>query len=139
MQTDCEAFKTNRVSELPQKPARKATPTRHASVLIIQHNQKLLWQQRPSEGLWGGLWSLPVIEEDLKQTLENLNLINGVEGKKIRHTFTHFHWELQAIHFGINAVQKDYLETLFTPTRWMNYIDAFAAGVPEAMRKLLAD
>jgi len=140
MQSDCVAFKTNRVLELPQKPARKATPTRHATVLMIQHNQQLLWQQRPSEGLWGGLWSLPVIEDDLEETLENLNLINGIDGKKIRHTFTHFHWELQTIHFEINtALQKLQLEHHFSPIRWMTDFEAFAAGVPEAMRKLLAE
>lgn len=139
MQSDCAAFKTNRVMELPQKPVRKATPTRHATVLMIHHDQQLLWQQRPSEGLWGGLWSLPVIENDLEQTLTNLNLINGIEGKNIRHTFTHFHWELQAIHFEINATQKKTLETLFAPIRWMSNSEAFAAGVPEAMRKLLAE
>ena len=140
MQSDCVAFKTNRVLELPQKPARKATPTRHATVLMIQHNQQLLWQQRQSEGLWGGLWSLPVIEDDLEKILENLNLINRKEGKKIRHTFTHFHWELQAIHFEINkTLQKQQLENHFSPMRWMNNVEAFAAGVPEAMRKLLAE
>lgn len=138
MQADCDAFKTNRVLELPQKPARKATPTRHAIVLLIQHNQQLLWQQRPSEGLWGGLWSLPVIEGDIEETLENLRLIKGIQSKKIRHTFTHFHWELQAIHFDTHSDKVKILENHFAPTRWMSDIEAFAAGVPEAMRKLLA-
>ncbi len=85
------------------------------------------------------MWSLPVVETDLEQTLENLILINGIVGKKIRHTFTHFHWELQSVHFEINSAQKKALETHFTTTRWMSDVDAFAAGVPEAMRKLLAD
>jgi A/G-specific adenine glycosylase len=137
MQSDCAAFKQNRVLELPQKPARKAKPTRHAAVLLIQHNQQLLWQQRPPEGLWGGLWSLPVIDSDIELTLVTLKLTNGAEGKKIRHTFTHFHWELQAFHFEIDAKQKKTLEAYFVPTRWMNDVEAFAAGVPEAMRKLL--
>ncbi len=105
---------------------------------MIQYNQQLLWQQRPSEGLWGGLWSLPVIENHLEETLGKLKLINGVEGQKIRHTFTHFHWELQAIHFDMHSEQETALETHFAPTRWMSQVEAFAAGVPEAMRKLLA-
>jgi A/G-specific adenine glycosylase len=143
MQSDCAAFQQNRVLELPQKTARKATPTRHASVLMIQHNQQRLWQQRPSKGLWGGLWSLPVlensIENDIEQTVAHLNLINGIDGKKIRHTFTHFHWQLQAIHFDFAYGQKEQLEAHFTPCRWMSDVEAFAAGVPEAMRKLLAE
>ena len=138
MQSDCMALKQNRVLELPQKPARKATPTRHATVLMIQHNQQLLWQQRPAEGLWGGLWSLPVIEDDLEATLKELNLKDGVKDKKIRHTFTHFHWELQAIHFEIEADQKQMLEQYFSQIRWMNPVEAFASGIPEAMRKLLS-
>lgn len=138
MHSNCEAFKQNRVLELPQKPARKATPTRHATVLMIQHNQQLLWQQRPAEGLWGGLWCLPVIEADLEQLLSNLGLKNGSLGQKIRHTFTHFHWELQAIHFEIEADQKQMLEQYFSQIRWMNPVEAFASGIPEAMRKLLS-
>ncbi len=137
MQSDCAAFKDNRVFALPHKPMRKATPTRHAHVLMIQHKHQLLWQQRPSEGLWGGLWSLPIIEADVEQILDHLKLSQGIEGKKIRHTFTHFHWELQAIHVEVNhAAQKTALEAHFAPVRWMNDVDAFAAGVPEAMRKL---
>ena len=138
MQSDCAAFKQNRVLDLPQKPARKAIPTRHATVLLIHHNHQLLWQQRPSEGLWGGLWCLPVIEDDIEQTLGKLKLINGIEGKKIRHTFTHFHWELTAIHFKVDWAQIEQLENHFAPFRWMSNAEAFAAGVPEAMRKLLA-
>jgi len=136
MHSDCEAFKQNRVLELPQKPTRKATPTRHATVLMLQHNQQLLWQQRPAEGLWGGLWCLPVIEQDLDPLLENLGLKNGVRGQQIRHTFTHFHWELQAMHFDIEIDQKKKLEDYFAPIRWMSHHEAYAAGVPEAMRKL---
>lgn len=138
MQIDCAAFKTNRVMDFPQKPVRQAIPTRHATVLLLEYNQQRLWQQRPAEGLWGGLWSLPVIEDNLEQTLEKLNLINGIDNKKIRHTFSHFHWELQAIHFDLHDAQKKQLETHFAPTRWMSDDEAFAAGVPEAMRKLLA-
>ena len=138
MHSDCAAFEQNRVLELPQKPARKATPTRHATVLMLQHDQQLLWQQRPAEGLWGGLWCLPVIEDDLEQLLTGLELKNGFLGQKIRHTFTHFHWELQTMHFDIDVHQQKILEQYFTQIRWMNPIEAFAAGVPEAMRKLLS-
>ncbi len=140
MQSDCVAFKDNRVFALPHKPMRKAMPTRHAHVLMIQYKEQLLWQQRPSEGLWGGLWSLPVIEADVEHILDHLKLNRGIEGKKIRHTFTHFHWGLQAIHVEVNhAAQKTALEAHFAPVRWMNDVDAFAAGVPEAMRKLRAN
>ncbi len=138
MHNDCAAFKQNRVLELPQKPTRKATPTRHATVLMIQHNQQFLWQQRPPEGLWGGLWCLPVIEHDLEQLLTDLGLENGTLSQKIRHTFTHFHWELQAIHFGIEENHKQILEQYFSPIRWMTSVEAFTSGVPEAMRKLLS-
>jgi A/G-specific adenine glycosylase len=139
MQSDCVAFKQNRVLELPQKPARKVIPTRQATVLLIQCHQKRLWHQRPSEGLWGGLWCLPVIENDIAQTLTNLNLIHGIDGKKIRHTFTHFHWELQALHIEIDTTQKEPLQSYFGSFRWMNEAEAYAAGVPEAMRKLLVE
>ena len=141
MQSDCTAFQQNRVLTLPEKPARKTMPTRHANVLLLEDHHQLLWQQRPPEGLWGGLWCLPIIDDvdsSLADQLVNLNLKNSEKGKQIRHTFTHFHWELQAIHVVVHKAQKEHLEHIFTPTRWMSRTEAYAAGVPEAMRKLLS-
>lgn len=135
--SDCLALQQNRVLDLPQKPTRKAMPTRHAQVLLLEHDGQLLWQQRPASGLWGGLWCLPLIEEDIEQRLDALDLPQATAGKQIKHTFTHFHWQLQAQHFAVSATTSQQLALHFAPTRWMSREQAFAAGVPEAMRKLL--
>ncbi len=134
---DCLALAQNRVLDLPQKPAKKAMPTRYAQVLLLEHNGLLLWQQRPGSGLWGGLWCLPLLEDDYEQTLSRLNLPQAVLGKTIKHTFTHFHWQMQAQQFQLDDETSKRLTQVFAPTRWMSHEEAFSAGVPEAMRKLL--
>jgi A/G-specific adenine glycosylase len=135
--TDCMALAQNRVLLLPQKPDKKAMPTRHAQVLLLAHDGKLLWQQRPASGLWGGLWCLPVLEGEADDTLATLGMGTGTLGKQIKHTFTHFHWQLQALYLRLDSTQCSAAVSHFSPTRWMDKDEAFAAGVPEAMRKLL--
>lgn len=55
----CVALKTGRQLELPTPKARKAIPEKSTSMLLIRCGDRLLLQQRPQHGIWGGLWSLP--------------------------------------------------------------------------------
>lgn len=58
--TDCVAHKTNRVTELPARRARKPIPTRQAVFLQLEDEAgRLLLIRRPPTGIWGGLWCLP--------------------------------------------------------------------------------
>jgi A/G-specific adenine glycosylase len=51
--------------------ARKAAPLRHALFLVALHKGAVLLEQRPPDGLWGGLLSLPQFEslDALRQSL----------------------------------------------------------------------
>jgi A/G-specific adenine glycosylase len=56
-QTQCLAFKQGNPTNFPRKIAKAAIPTRYG-FCTVQFNQKnqILLQQRPSNGLLGGLW-----------------------------------------------------------------------------------
>ncbi len=55
----CVALATGRVDELPIRKPAKATPQRHAVMLVVTHDDQVLLTQRPDHGIWGGLLSLP--------------------------------------------------------------------------------
>lgn len=60
LQSDCQAYATGNPSLFPVKKTRKIQPTRKTFWLIyINQKQQILLQQRPSTGIWGGLWSFP--------------------------------------------------------------------------------
>ena len=79
--------------------SQKPVPVKAAQVLLIQSGDEWLWQQRPNSGLWGGLWSLPIIEDThaFEQLCQQLGLKNLVQKVQISHSFTHFTWQLEAM------------------------------------------
>lgn len=144
MQADCQAYAQNRVLEFPQKTARTPNPTRQAQVLFLQVGDQYLWVQRPDQGLWGGLWCLPIVENP--EILQKVQQQFGLEwrmGVQIKHSFTHFHWMLEAVHVEVDQVTA--LQVLAAlgmqdlPQQWLDADQAKQAGIPQAMVKLLGE
>ena len=58
----CMALASDRVAQLPERKVRKAVPERDAVMLVVVHEDRVLLEQRPDSGIWGGLLSLPQID-----------------------------------------------------------------------------
>lgn len=142
MQADCQAYAQNRVLEFPQKTAKTPNPTRQAQVLFLQVGQQYLWVQRPDQGLWGGLWCLPIVENpELPQKVQQQFGLDWRLGVQIKHSFTHFHWMLEAVYVEVDQVTA--LKVLAAlgmqdlPQQWLDADQAKQVGIPQAMVKLL--
>lgn len=109
VQAHCEAFAAGTQHELPRKAVKKATPHHHIAVGVIWHEDKMLIQQRPAEGLLGGLWEFPGGKQESGEVLEatvtrEITEELGIEvtvGEKIatvKHAYTHFIITLHAYH-----------------------------------------
>lgn len=137
---DCLAFQYDRVADFPQKKAKTATPTKHADVLLLQYQQKTLWLQRENSGLWGGLWSLPVIET--KAALEQFEQQHAVQPSHhlstVKHVFTHFTWLLTPHIYPLSQNQFNNINAVFTTAQWIEMSRAEGLGVPKAMVKIIA-
>ncbi len=141
VQADCQAYAQNRVLDFPQKKAKKQTPQKQAHVLIAQHatTGKWLWQQRPDEGLWGGLYCLPIVEPtELAQLQAQFSLKLTQQLDIVKHSFTHFTWFLNPQIFVLNDEQAAQLEQHLISSQWLNREAAIAQGLPKAMLKVLA-
>jgi A/G-specific adenine glycosylase len=108
-------------------------------------SQRLLLVQRPTPGVWAGLWSLP--EFDSTDALEAAT--SGWPGTgqwlpAIEHTLTHFDWTLQPLRWTLppaesaTALVADLLPAT-TPTRWETVAAARLRGLPAPIRRLLQD
>ncbi|MGR3977300.1 A/G-specific adenine glycosylase [Acinetobacter sp. 1207_04] len=139
MQQHCKAHAQGLETELPFKKAKKPVPIRYAKVLLIESDGQWLWQQRPSSGLWGGLWSLPIIENDIEfdQICQSLKLISKTKSMQISHSFTHFTWILTAQIFKVEAEEKEYLLSELDG-EWLSPQKATQMGIPTAMKKLIS-
>ncbi|MDY0250270.1 MAG: A/G-specific adenine glycosylase [Pseudomonas sp.] len=96
----CLAYQTDRQHSLPTARPRKILPEKRVSMpLLVNQSGSILLYQRPAEGLWGGLWSLPELN-DIKQLsalLQQHQLTAEPQQSlaPLRHTFSHFHLDIE--------------------------------------------
>lgn len=103
----CRAHIENKTATIPApKPARKQ-PVKQVYFLCLTTNENsILLEQRPSAGIWGGLWSLP--EFDTIESahswcmIRHIDIINEYTLPEVRHTFSHYHLDFTPLHFQTN-------------------------------------
>ena len=95
----CLAYARNLQHVLPERRRRKTLPVRTVRVLLLVDTEgACLLEQRPDDGIWGGLWSLPEIpmEDDAEaragQWATDIASIETLS--TFRHSFTHFHLDV---------------------------------------------
>lgn len=60
----CEAHRMGRETDFPSSKPKKVAPTRQAHVLmLVDEAGRVMLEQRPAEGIWGGLWSFPQYDD----------------------------------------------------------------------------
>ncbi|MBI5612394.1 MAG: A/G-specific adenine glycosylase [Gammaproteobacteria bacterium] len=93
----CAAFAQGTPEAYPAARARRALPTKHVVMLMIRDGAgRVLLQQRPPAGIWGGLWGFPecAVDSDARKfSREQLGLNIELEPSwpSLPHTFSHFH------------------------------------------------
>lgn len=146
----CIAFKAGNPTDYPVKAKKSPKPTQQSDVILLQFNQASLWLQREVDGIWANLWCLPVLsktlpnsfvesqlEELLGQLLGNLDKSPSTQ---IRHTLTHFHWQLRLLKLEVDENIFNKINELLTSCHakfaWQP-IDNPPKAIPTAMKKLL--
>ncbi|MGP5436334.1 A/G-specific adenine glycosylase [Psychrobacter alimentarius] len=61
LKDDCLAHVEGRETDYPVKAKKQPKPSKFSDALLIESaDGDILWLQRPDNGIWGGLWSLPL-------------------------------------------------------------------------------
>ena len=89
-QSDCQAYKNKKTFFYPVKIEKKSRVIKTISLFVISNKQKeILLVKRPSEGIWGGLWSFPEKHSsDFIFRNQKLHFIAALPS--ITHQLTHF-------------------------------------------------
>ena len=105
----CKAKAKGIAHELPVKTKKAPTPHYDIAVGVVWKSGKILIQQRPNEGLLGGLWEFPGGKQEPKETLEEtvgreiaeeleIEITVGEKIATVKHAYTHFKITLHAYH-----------------------------------------
>jgi len=148
MQSRCIAHASGRTSELPARKPKKAIPEKSTVMLVVVHEGEILMEQRPPEGIWGGLLSLPELnrlssensdvdlDEQLALALSSFGDIDEIMMlSSFVHGFTHYRLSVMPVHVTLRqrhvmAAQSNY--------QWRALAQISEAALPSPVRKLLA-
>lgn len=128
----CAALEKNLVHTLPTPKPRKAIPEKNTTMLVLMNGDEVMLEKRPPTGIWGGLWSLPEVNDHAKK--DGINLQNTSPLNKLTHTFTHFKLHIQPL---LAHVSKQSWQAEEPRTIWLNLDDAIGAAIPTPVRKIL--
>jgi len=138
VRSDCVAFQSGRVSELPTPRARKAVPERHSTFLLLMHGNDILLEKRPGSGIWGGLWCPPQFDDETTAKdwfLQNgMNATHGERLETFTHTFTHFKLHISPL--KIQLARKP-LRAAQPGSVWLDVGEALRAAIPTPVRMML--
>jgi A/G-specific adenine glycosylase len=137
--SDCQALKQDETQLYPGKKARKVLPIRQTLLLIIRNKKrKILLQQRPPSGLWGGLWSFPECanEAELVTTCQRfgINIKKYQLADTLRHTFSHFHLDYTPVYID---TQNSVTRIADSNQRWVEPTAHGEIGLPAPILALL--
>lgn len=133
----CIARREGRQAELPTPKARKPSPERSTGMLVLRHEGRILLEQRPATGIWGGLWSLPEfdIAQDARSACQALGATpaQAFELAAFSHTFTHFRLHVRPWYVVLAAPpSKD-----DRAWRWVDAFQTAQVALPAPVRKLI--
>jgi A/G-specific adenine glycosylase len=108
---NCIARRDDSIERYPAPRPRKALPVRRARMfLVIDPDGRCLLERRPPTGLWGGLWNPPERSADCDVDslldeigLERCSVIEEHDVPGFRHTFTHFHMDIEPLRVDVSA------------------------------------
>ena len=137
---DCAAHAQGRTHELPASKPKRERPQRRTQMLLIENTSgELLLERRPPAGIWGGLWCLPMIEEQADAAAhcrERYGLRTGPATPlpAIQHGFSHYDLEILPVHLHAKAAAG---VAEGATLAWTKMSTLSAIGLPAPVRKLL--
>lgn len=140
LQNTCKAYAQNLVEHYPEKAQKKALPTREEQFLLLHTRTAIYLEKRPSEGLWGGLWSLPSLDMAVcaithVQDTYALMSHNSMILPMLKHTFSHFKL---CLHPRVLQVHKSTLKQLLPEHgRWIDVSDIEKLGLAKPIRTII--
>jgi len=138
----CASYHHRSQAEYPQKKPQRAKPHKRTLMLLHRCDEQILLWRRPPSGIWGGLWSLPEVDEASAIELWQQSFLSIVQAPKalqqdvIRHQFSHYSLDISLAIIELEALPDRISDT--ANYAWVDTRDIGKHGLPTPVRKILA-
>jgi len=136
VQADCVARQQGEPERYPVKTRKLKRGRRESVWLLLRWRDRVWLQQRPEQGVWAGLWSLPEFESF--DALADATRGWAGEGDALpsfTHVLTHFDWLLHPRRWTLPESATP--PSVLAQGRWVTIQEALELGLPAPLRKLL--
>ncbi|MFG6458842.1 A/G-specific adenine glycosylase [Roseateles sp. BYS96W] len=127
----CRAQQAGDPTRFPVKTKKLKRGRRENWWLWVEHQGRVLLQQRPATGVWAGLWTLPMFDDEAGARAA---LPAGAEPQvlpRIQHALTHFDWVLHTLRIESPGAAPD--------GDWVAREKLAAYALPAPLKKLIEE
>ena len=131
----CAARRGGDAERLPVKTRRTIRSRRESWWLWLEWRGRVWLTQRPASGVWAGLWTLPLYDDEaaLLATAKALGTAPQAQ-PTVQHALTHFDWLLHPRRAQLARLPAD---ALLGAGRWVGRGELTAVALPAPLAKLL--
>ena len=127
------------VTSFPGRKPKKEKPLRATTMVLANHDGHVYLERRPEAGIWGGLWSLPEVNDEAvgewcRDRFEREPL-HMQSWKVLRHSFSHYDLDIQPIVVRIAAPLSKVADS--DGASWHRLDDELPGGVAAPVNRLL--
>ena len=133
---ECVARAAGRQLDYPVKTRRLKRGKRENALLWLRQGDRHYLVQRPQQGVWAGLWTLPEYPTVAALDAQARWPGRGQWMPPIEHALTHFDWTLHTLVWTLP--ERAALPTAMPQGRWLDNVQALALGLPAPVRRLLS-
>ncbi|MDJ0814440.1 MAG: A/G-specific adenine glycosylase [Woeseiaceae bacterium] len=107
---DCKALAEATVGQYPGRKPKKARPLRTTTMVLAISDGAVYLERRPPAGIWGGLWSLPELDDGEVSEWCRERLDTGshklVPWDTLRHSFSHYDLDIRPVVVHIDGASR---------------------------------
>ena len=149
LQAGCVAAGEGQPEAYPVKTRKLQRKQRENWWLWLERDDHVWLEQRPSTGVWAGLWSLPMFDSEA-ELLAAVDVVLPARLRRagrdqlepqpmIEHALTHFDWRLHPRRLVLAAQSEPMLGVAERPRGvWVSRADLPRYGLPAPLKRLLA-
>ena len=139
LRQSCKSFLNNWTKLIPASKPKKMIPIKEGNIIIIQCDGDILFVKRNLNQVWGGLWSLPELDNHIDLNEWLLSLLDSREYQLINSgrshaNFSHYKYLINYQHILFKKLNVKLPENFI----WINQSKIHHAGLPAPIKKLLS-
>jgi len=141
LESHCLARAQGNPQDFPGKKARKALPVKPVQMLMLQNPAgEFLLEQRPPQGIWGGLWSFPELKSGDDPIVFSADHFGPTQTSETwstyRHTFSHYHLDITPVWLRLSRARQQVMaDNRFI---WYNSRQPARIGLAAPVKRLLS-